>query len=67
MQIYVEKSKNLSSRRPNAHHDGLTGKPVLMFSIFIGNSTLDIYDAFSGKLLRSVDEIGFTPTLLQTP
>jgi methylamine dehydrogenase heavy chain len=39
----------------------------LMFSIFIGNSTLDIYDAFSGKLLRSVDEIGFTPTLLQTP
>ncbi len=39
----------------------------LMFSIFIGNPTLDIYDAFSGKLLRSVDEIGFTPTFLQTP
>jgi len=39
----------------------------LLFSIFIGNPTLDVYDALSGKLLRSVDEIGFTPTLLQTP
>jgi methylamine dehydrogenase heavy chain len=39
----------------------------LMFSIFIGAPTLDVYDASSGKLLRSVDEIGFTPTLLQTP
>lgn len=39
----------------------------LLFSIFIGNPTLDIYDASSGKHLRAVDEIGFTPTLLQTP
>ncbi|MEE8495629.1 MAG: amine dehydrogenase large subunit, partial [Xanthomonadales bacterium] len=39
----------------------------LMFAIFIGAPVLDIYDAASGKLLRSVDEIGFTPTLLQTP
>jgi methylamine dehydrogenase heavy chain len=39
----------------------------LMFSIFIGAATLDVYDASSGKLLRSVNEIGFTPTLLQTP
>jgi len=39
----------------------------LMFSIFIGNPTLDIYDARSGEHLHSVSEIGFTPTLLQTP
>ncbi len=39
----------------------------LMFSIFIGNPTLDIYDAVRGDLLRSVDEIGFTPTIMQTP
>jgi methylamine dehydrogenase heavy chain len=39
----------------------------LMFSIFIGDPTLDVYDAFSGKHLRSVNEIGFTPTVLQTP
>jgi len=39
----------------------------LMFSIFIGNPVLDIYEASSGKLLRSVNEIGFTPTIMQTP
>lgn len=39
----------------------------LMFSIFIGNPTLDIYSALSGEYLRSVDEIGFTPTIMQTP
>jgi methylamine dehydrogenase heavy chain len=39
----------------------------LMFSIFIGAPILDVYDASSGELLRSVNEIGFTPTLLQTP
>ena len=39
----------------------------LLFSIFIANPVLDIYDALSGKLLRSVEEIGLTPVLLQTP
>ncbi len=39
----------------------------LLFSIFIGAPILDVYDAASGNLLRSVDEIGLTPTLLQTP
>jgi len=38
-----------------------------MFSIFIGNPVLDIYDASSGQYLRSVDEIGLTPTIMQTP
>jgi len=39
----------------------------LLFTIFIANPTLDIYDALSGKYLRSVDEVGLTPTILQTP
>ncbi len=39
----------------------------LLFSIFIANPTLDVYDALSGKYLRSVDEIGLTPVILQTP
>jgi len=39
----------------------------LMFSVFIGAPVLDVYDAASGILTRSVNEIGFTPTLLQTP
>jgi len=42
-------------------------KAPLLFSIFIGNPTLDIYDARSGKLQRSVGELGFTPTIMSTP
>jgi len=39
----------------------------LMFALFIGNPGLDVYDARSGSLLRSIPEIGFTPTIMQTP
>jgi hypothetical protein len=38
-----------------------------MFSMFLGSNILDVYDPGSGKLLRSVNEIGTTPTLLVTP
>jgi methylamine dehydrogenase heavy chain len=40
-------------------------KPLL-FAIFIAAPKLDVYDATSGKLLRSIAEIGFTPTMLTT-
>ena len=39
----------------------------LMYSIFIGSSDLDIYDAASGKLLRTVEHIGTTPTVMVAP
>ena len=39
----------------------------LMYSIFIDATDLDIYDAESGRLLRSVDHIGTSPTVLVTP
>jgi methylamine dehydrogenase heavy chain len=39
----------------------------LMFSIFIDSNVLDIYDAMSGKFLRSVTDIGTTPTVLVSP
>ena len=39
----------------------------LMFSIFIESNVLDIYDATSGKFLRSVTDIGATPTVLVSP
>ena len=46
----------------------LSGGPrPLLYSIFVGGPGLDIYDAASGKLLRSVAEVGTTPTLLVTP
>jgi len=37
--------------------------PVL-FAIFIGAPKVDVYDPKGGKLLRSIGEIGFTPTTL---
>jgi methylamine dehydrogenase heavy chain len=41
-------------------------KPLL-FSAFIASSTLDIYDAISGTWLRTVENVGTTPTILVTP
>jgi len=39
----------------------------LMYSIFMDSTDLDIYDAASGKLLRTVEHIGTTPTIMVTP
>ncbi len=36
----------------------------LLFAIFIGAPKVDVFDARSGKLLRSIGEIGFTPSTL---
>jgi methylamine dehydrogenase heavy chain len=41
-------------------------KPLL-FTAFIGSTTLEIYDATTGRHLRSVANVGTTPTLLVTP
>jgi methylamine dehydrogenase heavy chain len=39
----------------------------LLFSVFIDSTTLDVYDARSGEWLRSVENVGTTPTILVTP
>jgi methylamine dehydrogenase heavy chain len=39
----------------------------LLFACFIESNRLDVYDASSGKYLRSVDGLGLTPTVLVTP
>jgi methylamine dehydrogenase heavy chain len=39
----------------------------LMYGIFIESTDLDVYDAASGKLLRTVDHIGTTPTVMVAP
>ena len=44
-----------------------TDAQPLLYSIFIESTDLDIYDAASGKLLRSVDHIGTSPTIMVTP
>jgi methylamine dehydrogenase heavy chain len=39
----------------------------LLFSIFIDSTGLDVYDAASGSYLRSVADVGTTPTVLVNP
>jgi hypothetical protein len=54
--------KNLSSAIQLSHDE----KPLL-FSTFIETANLDIYDAASGKWLRSVEHVGTSPTIMVTP
>jgi methylamine dehydrogenase heavy chain len=39
----------------------------LLLAAFIGSHNLDIYDAQSGRHLRTVPDIGLTPTTLLLP
>jgi methylamine dehydrogenase heavy chain len=39
----------------------------LLYSIFIDGTDLDVYEAASGKFLRSVNHVGTTPTVMVTP
>jgi methylamine dehydrogenase heavy chain len=39
----------------------------LLFSIAGDSSILDVYDGIDGRLLRSVEHIGTTPTVMVTP
>ena len=41
-------------------------KPLL-FSIFLGSNITDVYDASTGAHLRSIPEIGTTPTIMVNP
>ena len=41
-------------------------KPLL-YTCFIESNVLDIYDAQSGRFLRSVEGVGQTPTIMVTP
>jgi methylamine dehydrogenase heavy chain len=44
-----------------------TDAQPLMYSIYIDKPNLDVYDAANGKLLRTVENIGTTPTVMVTP
>jgi methylamine dehydrogenase heavy chain len=44
-----------------------TDAQPLFYSVFADSDKLDIYDPGSGRLLRTVNEIGTTPLLLVTP
>jgi methylamine dehydrogenase heavy chain len=39
----------------------------LLFTSFMGSNVIDIYDALTGQYLRSVSELGLTPTTMVSP
>jgi methylamine dehydrogenase heavy chain len=39
----------------------------LLFTVFIGSTTTDVYDAMSGRHLRAIENLGTTPTLMVHP
>ena len=39
----------------------------LLYTTFFEKPQLEIYDALSGKHLRTVEQVGMNPAVLQTP
>ena len=59
--------KQITLANPASSIQLTTDDKPLMFSISMDKPVLDIYDALDGRLLRSVGDMGTTPTLLITP
>lgn len=69
--VYDLKTHARVQRVPLQHPTGSIqvsrdAKPLL-FGTFIESSTLDVYEATSGRFLRSVDGVGTTPTIMVNP
>ncbi len=60
-----KRTQKISLRRiANSIQVSKDAKPLL-FAAYVGVNEIDIYDAMSGDYLRTVNEVGFTPTALQ--
>ncbi len=62
-----QRVQQITTERLSSSIQLTTDARPLLFSAFMGSNILDVYDPASGKLLRSVNEIGTTPMLLITP
>ena len=66
----IEKKKRIrrikTERIAASIHVSPDHKPLL-FSLPDNEAVLDIYDALSGKHIRSIEELGVTPVLMETP
>lgn len=56
----------VSKRIANSIHVSPDDKPLL-FSLPDNEATLDVYDALTGEHLRSIEQLGVTPTMMETP
>ena len=59
--------RRIMLRRPAGSIQVTRDAKPLLFTAFIESTTIDVYDATTGRYLRSVEHVGTTPTLLVTP
>jgi len=62
-----QRTQRISFKNPASSIQLTSDAQPLLFSIAGDSSTLDVYDGVSGRLLRSVEHIGTTPTIMVTP
>ncbi|HXS24046.1 MAG TPA: amine dehydrogenase large subunit [Gemmatimonadales bacterium] len=62
-----QRVQRIALRSPAASIQVTRDDRPLLFAAFMGSTTLEVYDAKSGEYLRSVKNLGTTPTLLVTP
>ena len=62
-----QRTQKIAARALTSSIQISTDEHPLLFGSFIDSNVLDVYEPQSGKLLRSVDSIGTSPTLLLTP
>lgn len=69
--IYDIKKRQRVSTLETKHAVGLIevtqDDEPLLFTADVARNAIDVYDAASGEFLRSVEQIGYTPTGLETP
>jgi methylamine dehydrogenase heavy chain len=62
-----QRTQRISFKNPASSIQLTSDTQPLLFSIAGDSSILDVYDGQSGRLLRSVEHIGTTPTIMVTP
>lgn len=62
-----ERVKRIQTRNPVGSIQVSQDDAPLLFTAFSERPSLDVYDARTGLHLRTVEELGLTPTILQTP
>jgi methylamine dehydrogenase heavy chain len=59
--------QKIAMKRPSGAIQVTQDARPLLFSICMDSTTTDVYDAVSGALLRSIPDIGTTPTIMVNP
>lgn len=62
-----KRRERIKTQRPVTSIEVTRDKEPLLFSVFADEPAVDVYDARTGRFLRTIDSVGATPMILQTP